>query len=129
MTAAAALATGICVLWTMFAPDEPVAPILAGLALLLLAALLVYARSYVIRMESDASELILTTLGMLSPTAHRIPRGSVERIGSHDGWIDNSIVQAPWLTLRVAGRTLPFVLDLQAERIDRPAIAGLLRRS
>lgn len=90
------------------------------------AAMAVYRRHYVVRLSLEMDAVTVTTLGWLSATEdvhHLQALVSVNRYGdaSFNG------VRAPWVTLRVAGRRVPYILDAQAERCDEPAIRGLVR--
>ena len=95
--------------------------------LLCAAAMAVYRRHYVVRLSLEMDAVRVTTLGWLSATedVHDFQAlVSVNRYGdsSFDG------VRAPWVTLRVAGRRIPYILDAQAERFDERTVHGLPRR-
>jgi hypothetical protein len=51
--------------------------------------------------------------------------GRLHHAGPVAGGREALWVNAPWMTLRVAGRRLPFVIDLQAEEIDAARLARL----
>jgi hypothetical protein len=94
------------------------------------AALTVFARQYVVGLVVEGPRLGITTLSA-SGRQHRqvwVPLRDVESGGYAHGRLDTgrSRVHAPWITLQVRGRRLPFLLDLQSERIDRVALAQLL---
>jgi len=87
----------------------------------------VYRRVYAVRLVTDGAMVTVTTLGWVFATddVYEIPDlVSVHRRG--DAYING--VQAPWLTLRVERRRIPYVIDVQAERVDERAIRGLVRR-
>lgn len=106
-----------------------IAALIAGLGALPLVGLCVYARLYLIRIEQDVAGLVLTTLGTFGPSTHRVLPGEVEKIRFHAGQLEpGSSVHTPWLTVRVKGRRLPFILDLQAESIDREGLSEIRER-
>lgn len=86
-----------------------------------------FARCYVVRLEHEGPQIVLTTLGVFAHAKHRIATPRIARVTFHDGYLDGATPATPWVTLRVHGWYLPFVLDFQAETIDRPAIAALAR--
>lgn len=68
----------------------------------------------------------LTTLGVFSPCVYRVPQSAIVAAKTQTDDRNNTGVGKPvWITLRVAGRRLPFVADLQAERADMVAITAL----
>ena len=89
-------------------------------------ALIVYSRLYLIRIERDQDLVTLTTLGVFSPRVYQVPQSAI--VAAKIQTDDRSKTGAGkpvWITLRVAGRRLPFVADLQAERADIAAISAL----
>jgi hypothetical protein len=90
------------------------------------AGLLVYSRIYLIRIEHMQDVVTLTTLGVFSPCVYRVPQSAIVAAKTQTDDRNNTGVGKPvWITLRVAGRRLPFVADLQAERADMVAITAL----
>lgn len=106
--------------------DEPYAGAFAVVfGLFCAAAMAVYRRHYVVSLSSDGGTVDVTTLGWLRAAAATHPRQalvSVKRYGNAS--IDG--VRAPWLTLRVDGRRMPYILDAQAERFEQAAVRGLV---
>ena len=75
-----------------------------------------YGNSYVVRLARDGDELFITTLGLTGNRDLRVPVGAVTEIVR---------AEASGLTMRVASRRMPFLVDLQAEHIDVDAINAL----
>lgn len=93
------------------------------------AGMVVYCRVYLTRIERLRDEVCLTVLGWLRPQTHRFPPAAFAGGGAYAGKMAGRIsVDAPWMTLRVRGRWLPFVVDRQAEYVNRSAIRALANR-
>jgi len=89
-----------------------------------------FARRYVVELGVDAGHLRIATLNpwRVAPRIE-IVRLSELRGGRHfPGRLakGRSGVHAPWITLRVRDRKLPYILDLQAESLDAHRLAALL---
>ena len=99
----------------------------AGLALAFFAGMLVYARCYVTRLVYDGTAGTVRVRTLLPPVrvvaASAFGGGALRRGRSH-GRIP---VDAPWASLRVRGRRLPYILDLQGDVADPPALRRLVR--
>lgn len=107
--------------------DEPYAGAFALVfGLLCAAAMALYRRHYVLRLSSDGGTVHVTTLGWLQATKASHPRQALVSVGRY-GDASFRGVRAPWLTLRVDGRRMPYILDAQAERFEEGAICGLVR--
>ncbi len=88
--------------------------------------LLVYSRLYLIRIERDQDLVTLTTLGVFSPRVYQVPQSAIVAAKTQTDDRNNTGAGRPvWISLRVAGRYLPFVADMQAERVDATAIKAL----
>ncbi len=99
---------------------------IACLGLLLAGGLLLYARSYVLRLSRTGGSLQIETLAPFGRHRHAFEIAAVTGTRHHRGRLTlRQHVHAPWLTLRISGRSLPFILDLQAERFDRAALDRL----
>ena len=85
--------------------------------------LLFYSRIYLLRIERNDEFVILTTLGVFKPRVYQVPKSMI--VSAKTQIDEKNGVRPVWISLRVAGRRLPFVADLQAERIDAPAITAL----
>ena len=101
------------------------AAILALIGILPFAGMIVYALLYVVRLAREDANVHVTVLGLLAPSTRVYPVADVERTRHHHGRLELRIsVNAPWITLRIAGR--PYVIDLQAEQVDTEAIEQLV---
>jgi hypothetical protein len=88
--------------------------------------LVVYSRLYLIRIERDQDLVTLTTLGVFKPRVYQVPTSAIVAARTQTDDRSNTGAGKPvWITLRIAGRRLPFVADLQAERADIAAITAL----
>lgn len=93
--------------------------------------LLVYLARYVVLLEVNGEALILRTAALFGDPEHRIPLERVVSTRHHEGKVsfyNTPRVDAPWITLRVAGYRIPFVLDEQAEVFKAKEIFALQRR-
>jgi hypothetical protein len=100
------------------------AAIMALIGILPFIGLLIYARLYVIRLVRDRAEVGVTVIGFLMPSTRTFTLVEVGNTRDHHGQFRSNItVNAPWMVLRIAGR--PFVIDLQADLVDRGAIRRL----
>jgi hypothetical protein len=75
-----------------------------------------YGDAYIVRLVREGDVLFITTLGLIGPRDLRAPVQAVTEIARAD---------ANGLTLRLAGRRMPFLVDLQAEYADIGAINAL----
>jgi len=90
------------------------------------AGLLFYSRVYLVRIESDGDLVTLTTLGVFSPRAYQVPQSAIVSTRTQTDDKNNTGAGKPvWITVRIAGRRLPFVADMQAERVDAAGIMAL----
>ena len=87
-----------------------------GVGLLPLVILYFYGSSYVVRVSREGDEVIITTLGLIGPRDLHIPVGAIS---------DVSRPEPGGIVIRVAGRHMPLLVDLQAERINIDAITAL----
>jgi hypothetical protein len=105
------------------------AALLATLGLLPFLGMTCYARLYVTRIEFRPPRLHLWTLGLFGKRAHVVDADAVSSVAFHDWAVEpGSPISTPWLTLRVAGRRFPFLIDLAADHADRAALQKLGRR-
>jgi hypothetical protein len=105
--------------------------ILGAFAALTVLGMHVYSARYVAAMHEDGDAIVLRT-GALPPRTHRIAFERIGRRVMHDGELtigDAPSVRAPWITLPVAGYWLPFIIDMQAEKVDVQSIVRLDRRA
>jgi hypothetical protein len=104
---------------------DPAAFILAPLGLAVAWGMDLYSRRYVVSMRMTGDVIALRTAAFGARDLS-IP---VERIGRrtlHEGRFPDSPSQrAPWLTLHIDGFRVPFLIDMQAERVDVQRIQRL----
>jgi hypothetical protein len=79
-------------------------------------ALYFYSSVYVVRLTRDGDLVEITTLGLFQNQTLRVPVASILEVARPE---------AAGMTMRVAGRQMPFMLDMHAEHGDLNAIAAL----
>lgn len=87
-----------------------------GIGLLPLVVLYFYGTAYVVRLSREGDEVVITTLGLIGPHDLRAPVSAIS---------DVARPEAGGIVIRVAGRSMPLLVDLQAERINIDAITAL----
>jgi hypothetical protein len=120
----AGLALAACV-WA--GSGDPAAYVLAPIAVMFAAAMHLYCFRYVTSLEVEGDVLLVRTAGLGAPL-HRIARSKLGARTYHDGaarYGGEVSVDAPWITLRVEGFRIPFVIDAQIETLDLNAIKRL----
>ena len=108
-----------------------IAALLLAVAFAPLIGMLVYGRVYLTRLVQDGRDVEMTALGFLVPFRFRIAISDLEDSAEYRGKMTGGSgvsVNAPWITLRARGYRLPFVIDLQAEHVDKVAIRNLIPR-
>jgi hypothetical protein len=101
------------------------AAIVALIGILPFAGMAIYARLYVVRLERERADLRVTVIGFFTPATRTHPVTDVGGSRKHRGELRlRTSVNAPWMVLRIAGR--PYIIDLQAERVDSRAIERLV---
>jgi hypothetical protein len=106
-----------------------IAALMLAVAIAPLIGMLVYGRVYLTRIRRDGDRLELTSLGFLLPFRFRVALSDLAGATTYKGETSGAVsVNAPWITLRVKGRRLPFVVDLQAEHVNKSAVLGLADR-
>lgn len=90
--------------------------IVIGVGLLPLVALYFYGSAYVVRLSRENDDVTITTLGLIGPRDLRVPVRAISEVARPE---------AGGIVIRVAGRSMPLLVDLQAERIDIAAITAL----
>lgn len=106
-----------------------VATVTAAAGIAPLIGMIVYSRLYLTRIVREPETLELTVLGFLMPFRLRVPISDLEGNSEYEGRMSGRVsVNAPWLALRVRDRRIPFIIDLQAEQVNKSAIAGLMTR-
>ena len=94
--------------------------IVIAVGLLPLVSLHFYSSAYVVRIMRGGEDITITTLGLVRNHDTRVPLAAIEEV---------TRPEAAGMTMRVAGRRMPFILDLQAEHGDLAAIAALADRA
>lgn len=105
---------------------------LGGAGLIFALGMWVYGRNYVrsIRFDAAGKRLHLRTLGMFGDGAAIVPLDRLKQANFKHGRLDNPVgvsVNAPWISLRVEGRGIPYIIDGQG-RIHDPALFARLIR-
>ncbi|HYR10317.1 MAG TPA: hypothetical protein VEQ60_21260 [Longimicrobium sp.] len=101
--------------------------VVPGMAII--AAILLYLRCYVMRIEADDVEEGAYRIALAAPgQALTIGHDDIARAGynegiSHAGGIS---VNAPWYSLRLCGRRFPLIIDLHGDFLDRRAVDRLI---
>jgi hypothetical protein len=90
--------------------------LVALVGLLPMVALHFYGNVYVVRIVRNGDDLTITTLGLFANRDVRVPVRAIAEVARPE---------AGGMTVRLAGRQMPFILDLQAEYGDLNAIADL----
>lgn len=98
------------------------------LGLVLFGGMLLYASLYLIELRRTDEVLEVTTIGLISDRSRTLLVADVGELNYHAGRMftpRGHNVDAPWLTMPVRGRLLPYVIDVQAEHVDRPELQAL----
>ncbi len=104
---------------------------LAGLALVLIAGMHYYLLRYIVSMRRDGSQLYIRTAAQLRGPGHVFAAGDVVSLDYHAGktLTYKAYVNAPWKKMRIRGVRLPFIIDMQAEYINKAELEKLLARN
>jgi hypothetical protein len=100
----------------------------ALLGLVFAGGMLLYASVYVVRIGRAGDTLVVSTLGISSDRPHQLKVADVGELNYHAGRMftpRGQNVNAPWLTMPVRGRLIPYVIDAQSEHLDRPGLKAL----
>ncbi len=105
-----------------------------SLGVVFAAGMWVYGRCYVSRVELDegAKSVTVHTAGFLRGARQQISLADVTGTRRHQGradFADAPSVNAPWRSIRVRGRALPFILDEQGVFHDRKRVDRLFPAS
>ncbi|HEY0036497.1 MAG TPA: hypothetical protein VGB66_07395, partial [Longimicrobium sp.] len=123
--------------WALVAfPDPSISPLarfaLVAAILAMAAAasigMWVYGRCYVIRATWDplTGACQITLAGLFIPTRLTVAAGTRGRYHAGQSHASGLRVNAPWYSVRVAGRVLPLILDLQGEFLQPELIDRVL---
>ncbi len=107
-----------------------VAGIVMLIAFVFLAGIVIYLRRYLIRIELRGDQVELTVIGVLSPFVITVDRDQIRSARYFHGNFSarGLVVRAPWITLKVAGFAIPFVVDMQALHVLKDDISRLRSR-
>jgi hypothetical protein len=100
--------------------QEGAVALVVVIGLLPLVMLHFYGDAYIVRLVREGDDLYITTLGLIGHRNLRVPVRAVTEVARAD---------ATGLTMRLAGRHMPFLVDLQAEYADTSAINALAEAS
>lgn len=119
IVAAAIWALG-CLYWayalSLGGSQSGVIALVAGVGFLPLVILYFYGMSYVVRLSREGEEVTINTLGLIAPSELRVPLRAISEVAKPE---------SGGIVIRVVGRSMPLLVDLQAERINIDAIAAL----
>jgi hypothetical protein len=110
--------------------------IVAALGLAAAGGMLLYISLYVLRIELRGDTVAIATMTPFGRRKREFARSELGGSAYHHGRMHHRSaagergglwVNAPWITLRVAGRQLPFIIDLQADEIDAGRLARLAK--
>lgn len=107
-----------------------VAAITALIGIVPPAGMMLYAKwCYLVRIERQRDAVLLVTFGLLRESGTLYAPDDFVAAIYHEGrWEGRITVHAPWISLYVAGRMLPYIVDMQADFVNRSAITALARR-
>lgn len=104
--------------------------IVGGLGVAFAGGMIWYASLYAVRISRDRDQVELETMAIFGTKKRHFATSDFDGGAYHEGRMQSGrgqSVNAPWVTLRVKGRRLPFIADVQAETFDRSALMKLAR--
>ncbi len=106
-----------------------VAGIVMLIALVFLTGIVIYLRRYLIRIELRGDQVEFTVIGVLSPFVITVDRNQILSARYFHGNFSarGLVVRAPWISLKVACWSIPFIADMQALHVCKNFILTLLR--
>lgn len=109
-------------------PFESEVAVLVVLCVAVMGAMHLFAACYVTSMQRQDDVVTLQTLAPLG-SIHVFPRDRITSTASHAGKFDTvrHRVNAPWITVRVDGHYLPFIVDLQSNYVSLPGLQALMQ--
>lgn len=125
----AAATAGFCGLTGYTLADgavDPAYPVLAAVFALATAGLVLFARHYVQDMRED-DDCIVVRAGTLIMRPQRIQKSHILSLNHRSGRMRTTKfnIETPWLKLSIAGRHLPFVIDLQSDLVRTDRLTAL----
>jgi len=104
----------------------------AGLAVMCVGAMWIYVSIYALHISRIGDQLRLVTMTPMGGFDRNIPLEDVGKSAYYHGRLNPMTVRggaikvnAPWITLRIRGRRLPVIIDLQAEFIEVDKLSEL----
>lgn len=115
-----------------FAERLALGSFVAALGIAFLAGMMVFASRYVVRLGRVGDRVVIETLTPwgIGARRHDFALSQLGESAYYHGRMHTPrghSVNAPWITLRVAGQWLPFLLDLQAEVIEEDELAKIVQ--
>ncbi len=110
----------------LYTTVDPVWPIMFALFLPVCIAIYVYAARYVTRMTREDRSVWVQTAAWWFAT-HKIDPARIAGIGYSEGymWTPKQSVHTPYMTMRVDGYRLPFMIDMQAKYVNENLLRSL----
>lgn len=100
----------------------------AGLGVAAAAGMWLYLTLYALQISRHGNRVAIVTMTPAGRREREFPVGDIGESAYYHGRVHHVLssgrrssalwVNAPWITLRVRGRRLPFIIDLQAEHIE-----------
>jgi len=91
-----------------------------------------YISLYALSIAREGNRVSITTMTPFGSRQHAFELSQLGAAAYYHGRMDRALssgrsiwINAPWITLRAAGRRFPFIIDLQAESIDIGALTAL----
>lgn len=99
-------------------PAQPLPYALAFLCLAVMAGLQVYASCYVVELSESGGTVSIRTASPIRPL-RRVSVSKVRSMKANRGrlWTYRQSVNAPWISLKVEGHILPFIIDMQSDYV------------
>lgn len=104
--------------------------IVGGLGVAFAGAMIWYASLYAVRISRERDQVEMETMAILGTKTRNFAVSDFDGGTYHGGRMQSGrgiSVNAPWITLRVKGRRIPFIADVQAETFDQSALMNLAR--
>ena len=103
---------------------------MVALALALLVGMGIYVARYVVSVRSLGGRLYIRTANLFGGAEREFDVNDVQALEFRSGKTVTykANVNAPWKKMRIRGMKLPFIIDMQAEYIDRTGFEKLLAR-
>jgi hypothetical protein len=101
----------------------------AALGVAFAGGMLLYLTLYVVRLDLNGDQVEVETMRLIGTATRPIPAAAVMGGKYYHGSMRlyrTPSVNAPWATMRVEGRRLPYLLDAQAEHIDKKGLRKLI---